>query len=181
MPMNSGRFLSALRYSTSGYWNSWIDCQRHMLRFGLVPDTSPFGVTPEFSQVVFGRCPRRRARRTGRPAWPASRPRPAWQLRLPLPPWPACTNQSRPQGVSTLSVAFLISFCIEIEPSEQVVWLWKSPATYVPGVRSATVQLTCAVIVAGAGRGSPSLTVTVTVAMPGVLQVNVGFARVAVG
>src|SRR5262252_1500294 len=55
------------------------------------------------------------------------------QLRVPpLLPCPACTNQSRPQGVSTLSVAFLTSFCIEIEPSEQVVWLWKSPATYVP-------------------------------------------------
>src|SRR5678816_3041416 len=54
------------------------------------------------------------------------------QLRLPLPPWPACTNQSRPHGVSCLSVAFLTSFCIEIEPSEQVVWLWKSPAAYVP-------------------------------------------------
>src|SRR5262245_22428700 len=54
------------------------------------------------------------------------------QLRLPLPPWPACTNQSRPHGVSCLSVAFLTSFCIEIEPSEHVVWLWKSPAAYVP-------------------------------------------------
>ena len=55
------------------------------------------------------------------------------QLRLPLPPWPAWTNQSRPQGVSILSVTFLTSFCIEIEPSEQVVWLWKSPVTYLPG------------------------------------------------
>jgi hypothetical protein len=26
----------------------------------------------------------------------------------------------------------LISFCIEIEPSVQVVWLWKSPLTYKP-------------------------------------------------
>jgi hypothetical protein len=26
----------------------------------------------------------------------------------------------------------LTSFCIEIDPSEQVVWLWKSPATYLP-------------------------------------------------
>src|ERR1044072_5917486 len=43
------------------------------------------------------------------------------QLRLPLPPWRAWTNQSRPQGVSFLSVAFFTSFCIEIEPSEQVV------------------------------------------------------------
>jgi hypothetical protein len=32
-------------------------------------------------------------------------------------------------GVSCLSVAFFTSFCIEIEPSEQVVWLWKSPLT----------------------------------------------------
>src|SRR5262245_43820433 len=54
------------------------------------------------------------------------------QLRLPLPPWPACTNQSRPHGVSFLSVAFFTSFSIEMEPSEQGVWLWKSPVTYVP-------------------------------------------------
>src|SRR5262245_29196019 len=55
------------------------------------------------------------------------------QLRVPpLLPCPACTNQSRPHGVSTLSVAFFTSFCIEIEPSEQVVWLWKSPARYCP-------------------------------------------------
>src|SRR4051812_30536742 len=51
------------------------------------------------------------------------------QLRLPLPPWPACTNQSRPHGVSR---TLLRVFGIEIEPSEHVVWLWKSPATYVP-------------------------------------------------
>ncbi len=57
MPRNSGRPFSAFRYSISGYWNSWIDCQRHMLRLGLVPDTSPFGVTPEFSQVVCGLLP----------------------------------------------------------------------------------------------------------------------------
>ena len=99
----------------------------------------------------------------------------SWQLRLPLPPWPACTNQSRPNVPGALSVALLISFSIEMEPSEQVVWLWKSPATYVPGVRSATVQLICAFIVP-AQAGSPSLTVTVTVVMPGVLQVNVGLA-----
>src|SRR5262245_10395762 len=43
------------------------------------------------------------------------------QLRLPLPPWPACTNQSRPKGVSILSVDFFTSFCIEMLPSEQVV------------------------------------------------------------
>ena len=30
---------------------------------------------------------------------------------------------------ATLSVAFFTSFWGEIEPSEQVVWLWKSPAT----------------------------------------------------
>src|SRR6185436_1186059 len=59
------------------------------------------------------------------------------QLRLPLPPWPACTNQSRSHGVSCLSVAFFTSFCIEIEPSEQVVWLCTSPATYLPGVLAA--------------------------------------------
>src|SRR5918992_6203385 len=43
------------------------------------------------------------------------------QLRLPLPPCPACTNQSKPHGVSFLSSDFFTSFCIEIEPSEQVV------------------------------------------------------------
>src|SRR5262245_3582778 len=48
------------------------------------------------------------------------------QLRLPEPPWPACTNQSSPNGASVAPcVAFWTSFCIEIEPSEQVVWLWK--------------------------------------------------------
>ena len=47
--------------------------------------------------------------------------------------------------MSILSVAFLTSFCIEIEPSEQVVWLWKSPATYVPAVLAA---------LRGAGRGA---------------------------
>src|SRR4029079_5196416 len=57
MPMNSGRLFSALKYSTSGYWNCWIDCHRHMLRFGVVPETSPCGVTPEASQVVFGLRP----------------------------------------------------------------------------------------------------------------------------
>src|SRR5678816_1368745 len=97
--MNSGLLLRAERYSTMGYWNSWIDCQRHM--FGHA------GVASVASSASV-------------------------QLRLPLPPWPACTNQSRPHGVSCLSVAFLTSFCIEIEPSEQVVWLWKSPAAYVP-------------------------------------------------
>ena len=33
-PMNSGWFCSAERYSSSGYWNSCIDCQRHMFWFG---------------------------------------------------------------------------------------------------------------------------------------------------
>src|SRR5258708_572163 len=42
MPRNRGRFLKALKYSMSGYWNSWIDCQRHMFLLGLVPETSPF-------------------------------------------------------------------------------------------------------------------------------------------
>ncbi len=79
-----------------------------------------------------------------------------------------------------MSVDFLTSFCIEIEPSEQVVWLWKSPATYVPGVCSATVQLTIALMVAGQPAAvSPSLTVTVTVATPGALHVNVGFGVLA--
>jgi len=51
------------------------------------------------------------------------------QLRLPVPPWPAWTNQSRPQGVSALrSIDFFTFFCSEVEPSEQVLWLWKSPA-----------------------------------------------------
>jgi hypothetical protein len=31
-------------------------------------------------------------------------------------------------------VALFTSFCSEIEPSVQVVWLWKSPVTYLPGV-----------------------------------------------
>jgi hypothetical protein len=56
-PMNSGRFLRAFRYSMIGYWNSWIDCHLHMLRFAPEPETSPFGVTPEFTQVVWGLRP----------------------------------------------------------------------------------------------------------------------------
>src|SRR5262245_48574330 len=67
------------------------------------------------------------------------------ELRLPLPPCPACTNQSRPHGVSTLSVDFFTSFCIEIDPSEQVVWLCTSPATYLPGVLPAAVAIVGAV------------------------------------
>ena len=43
--------------------------------------------------------------------------------------------------MSTLSVAFLTSFCIEIEPSEQVVWLWKSPVTYLPAVFAAVAMV----------------------------------------
>src|SRR6185295_17731171 len=100
-----------------GYWNSCTDCHRHMFRFGEVPDTSPFTVTPELSHVVFG--PREAMNGyagVDRLASSTSR-----QLRLPFPPCPAWTNQSRPQGVSTRSVAFLTSFSIEIEPSEQVV------------------------------------------------------------
>src|SRR5262245_66281082 len=99
-----------------------------MPRLGLVPKTSPLGVTPEFSHVVFG--PKPAANGYAGVVRLASSTSP--QLRLPLPPWPACTNQSRPHGVSCLSVAFLTSFCIEIEPSEHVVWLWKSQAAYVP-------------------------------------------------
>src|SRR5262249_3717933 len=38
MPRNSGSCLSAFKYSMSGYWNSCTDCQRHMLRLGLVPE-----------------------------------------------------------------------------------------------------------------------------------------------
>src|SRR5215831_18843124 len=125
MPRKSGRFLNALRYSMSGYWNSWMDCQRHMFRLGLVPDGSPLGVTPEFSHVVFGPTPAM----NGYAGVESVASSTSVQLLLPFPPCPACTNQSRPQVVSTLSVAFLTSFCIEIEPSEQVVWLWKSPAT----------------------------------------------------
>ena len=82
MPMNSGRFLSAVRYSMSGYWNSCIDCQRHMSWFGAVPDTRPFGVIARIA-VLPGRvraraasCRRSRTR-TDRRASPASRLRPA--------------------------------------------------------------------------------------------------------
>ena len=47
-----------------------------------------------------------------------------------------------------------------------------------PGVRSATVQLICALIVDGHA-GSLSLTVTVAVTVPGALHVTVGFAVLA--
>ena len=50
--------------------------------------------------------------------------------------------------MSALSVDFFTSFCIEIEPSEQVVWLWKSPATYVPGVFAARAPPEAAAIAA---------------------------------
>src|SRR4051812_25678044 len=126
-----------------------------MFWFGAAPETRPFGCTAGllFCQVVFGPS-------TVAPSVPsttgyagvasdASSTR--VQLRLPLPPWPACTNQSRPQGVSCLSVAFFTSFCIEIVPSEQVVWLWKSPATYLPpttlagsGFPGPELELSCA-------------------------------------
>src|SRR5262249_31902270 len=81
------------------------------------------------------------------------------QLRLPLPPWPACANQSRPHGVSILSVAFFTSFCIEIVPSEQVVWLWMSPAAYVPGVLPA-LAVPGAVPIANAPSAMPTATAT---------------------
>jgi hypothetical protein len=74
----------------------------------------------------------------------------------------------------------LTSFCIEIDPSEQVVWLWKSPATYVPGVLAAVEQVTCVLTVAAhEASGSPSLTVTVTVAVPAGPQVKVGLWALA--
>src|SRR4051812_13978769 len=81
---------------------------------GLVPATNGYtGVSSELSSVSV-------------------------QLRVPpLLPWPACTNQSSPKFAALVSVAFWISFWIEMEPSEQVVWLWKSPATYLPGVGAA--------------------------------------------
>ena len=131
--MNSGLLFSAERYSSTGYWYSWTDCQRHMFWFGAAPDTVPFGCTAGLlvCQVVFGpssvvpSC----ANTSGYAGVASVSSSASVQLRLPLPPWPACTNQSRPQGVSCLSVAFFTSFCIEIEPSEHVVWLWKSPLT----------------------------------------------------
>src|SRR5882672_342761 len=64
------------------------------------------------------------------------------QLRVPpLLPWPACTNQSRAHGTLAESVECLTTFCIDIDPSEQVVWLWKSPATYLPGVFAAVATV----------------------------------------
>src|SRR3954471_4944897 len=105
-PRNSGIFLNALKYSMTGYWNSWTDCHRHMLRAGLTPDTSPFTTTPEASHVVVG--PALAPHGYAGVVSVASSTR--VQLRLPLPPWPAWTNQSRPHGVSPRSVAFLSSF-----------------------------------------------------------------------
>src|SRR6478735_5140044 len=104
-----------------------------MFLAGLVPLESPLGITPEVSQVVVGPVPAT----YGYAGVDSVASSASVQLRLPLPPWPACTNQSRPHGVSVVSVAFLTSFCIEIAPSEQVVWLWKSPATYLPAVFAA--------------------------------------------
>src|SRR5882762_2877687 len=126
--MNSGRFRNALRYSIRGYWYSWTDCQRHMEAAPPAPLPSPltFSAPMLLAQVVCGPRPETNGY-TGVLSVASST---RVQLRvLPLLPWPACTNQSRPQGVSTVSVAFFTSFCIEIEPSEQVVWLWKSPET----------------------------------------------------
>ncbi len=58
--------------------------------------------------------------------------------------------------------------------------MWKSPATYVPGVLPAAVQVTSTLCVAAHdAAGSPSLTVTLTVAVPGAAQVKVGFWAVA--
>src|SRR6187549_3057978 len=140
--MNSGLLFSAERYSSTGYWNSWIDCQRHMFGQGAVLPTGqlasgtregvPLGCTAGMLFVYGVVGPRivPSCLVTSGDAGVASVSSSASvQLRLPLPPWPACTNQSRPHGVSCLSVAFFTSFCIEIEPSEQVVWLWKSPVT----------------------------------------------------
>ena len=39
-----------------GYWNSWIDCQRHITWLGGVPCTRPLGLIAGFvfCQLVFG-------------------------------------------------------------------------------------------------------------------------------
>ena len=52
--MKTGRLLRTARYSISGYWISWIDCQRHML--APVP-TLPLRATPLACQVVDGPWP----------------------------------------------------------------------------------------------------------------------------
>src|SRR5262245_26130138 len=136
-PMNRGTPLSLARYSITGYWNSCTDCQRHISGFAwllraVVELPSPLPVLPltaaapmVAAHVVCGPCPLT----NGYAGVSSVASSTSVQLRLPLPPCPACTNQSSPQGVSTRSVAFFTSFCIEIEPSEQVEWLWKSPAT----------------------------------------------------
>src|SRR5262245_28660544 len=66
MPMNNGLLLSAERYSRTGYWNSWIDSQRHMFGHGgVLPGGHWAGLTVEgvplgctvgilFTQVVVG-------------------------------------------------------------------------------------------------------------------------------
>src|SRR5262249_33022218 len=134
---------------TTGYWNSCTDCQRHMAGFAwelkgvvevaVAEAVLPFtAAAPMLSaHVVIGLLPAT----SGYAGVAKVASSTSVQLRLPLPPWPACTNQSRPHGVSTLSVDFLTSFCIEIEPSEQVVWLWTSPATYLPCVFTALARL----------------------------------------
>src|SRR4051812_13747251 len=102
-----------------------------MLRLGgvaVVSETSPLIVTPEASQVVVGPL----VASKGKAGVPRVASSTSVQLRLPLPPCPACANQSRPKVPSVLSTALLTSCCIEIEPSEQVVWLWMSPARYFP-------------------------------------------------
>src|SRR5882672_2854780 len=118
--MNSGRFRNALRYSIKGYWNSWTDCQRHMKLAPPAPLPSPLTLAEPMlsAQVVCGLVPEMNGYAGVLSVASSTRV----QLRVPpLLPWPACTNQSRPQGVSIVSVAFFTSFCIEIDPSEQVV------------------------------------------------------------
>src|ERR1044072_3252467 len=119
--MNSGLLFSAERYSSTGYWNSWTDCQRHMFWLGAAPDTVPFGVTAGLlvCQVVFGpstvtpSC----ANTSGNAGVASVSSSASVQLRLPLPPWPACTNQSRPQGVSCLAGALLTTFFLALRAS----------------------------------------------------------------
>src|SRR5262245_65867676 len=118
-----------------------------MFWFGELPLTRPFGCTGGllFCQVVFGpiRAPLG-DETSGNAVVARLASSTSVQLRLPFPPWPACTNQSRPHGVA---VALLTSFCIEMEPSEQVVWLWKSPETYAPPVLAAPAMPATVLIV----------------------------------
>ena len=53
--------------------------------------------------------------------------------------------------LATVSVDFLICFWTEAEPSAQVVWLWKSPAAYLPAV---TADAVVGVTVAAAARAA---------------------------